>query len=250
VTDGIPPDDREKLATEAVEFIHQAILLPPIERVRSLKLTEETVPVELFHFTSIDGLMGILSSRAIWATLATALNDPSETRYALRLTDDVLDSLRDVRPPLARSLRALLHDEPLQTKLRPLDQFCYVTSFCETKSVASQWLSYGRNGTGVAISFLGKSLAGKSHDLVRVIYDTARQRELISDFLAASSAGIDRIERELYGGHAEQGLVDLAAHMVLQAIKLVSPVFKAPAFIDEREVRLILYAVPQVADAT
>jgi hypothetical protein len=37
----------------------------------------------LFHFTDCDGLVGILTSKALRASLATSLNDASETIYAL-----------------------------------------------------------------------------------------------------------------------------------------------------------------------
>src|SRR5437764_3979379 len=40
-------------------------------------------PPILFHFTDTAGLVGILSNRSLLATLATALNDTSETQYAI-----------------------------------------------------------------------------------------------------------------------------------------------------------------------
>src|SRR5262245_44244873 len=43
-------------------------------------------PRELFHFTDLVGMTGILESRTLWATLATSLNDQSEISYALERT--------------------------------------------------------------------------------------------------------------------------------------------------------------------
>ena len=44
---------------------------------------------KLFHYTSIDGLYGILTSKELWATDAEFLNDPLETQYARSVIAEV-----------------------------------------------------------------------------------------------------------------------------------------------------------------
>jgi hypothetical protein len=40
-------------------------------------------PERLHHFTDASGTTGILSSKSLWASLATALNDATEVIYAV-----------------------------------------------------------------------------------------------------------------------------------------------------------------------
>jgi hypothetical protein len=47
----------------------------------------------LYHYTTIEGLKGILESEEIWATDVDYLNDGSEYVYAERFIEDVLTDL-------------------------------------------------------------------------------------------------------------------------------------------------------------
>ena len=48
----------------------------------------------LYHYTSQEGLMGILSSGAIWATHVLCLNDYTEYVHALEITKTIVESRR------------------------------------------------------------------------------------------------------------------------------------------------------------
>src|ERR1035441_9565471 len=43
------------------------------------------VPAVLYHYTTAEGLLGILNEQAFWATDCEFLNDSSEMRYGLQL---------------------------------------------------------------------------------------------------------------------------------------------------------------------
>ena len=45
----------------------------------------EQVPHVLYHYTSADGLIGILSSKSIWLTDLRYMNDLSELQYSKAL---------------------------------------------------------------------------------------------------------------------------------------------------------------------
>src|SRR5262245_31729354 len=47
-------------------------------------------PAVLYHYTTAQGLHGMLTSGRVWATNVGFLNDPSEMRYAARLIRDVI----------------------------------------------------------------------------------------------------------------------------------------------------------------
>jgi hypothetical protein len=46
-------------------------------------LGNEDFPATLYHYTSVDGLLGILRSKRIWATDIRFLNDRSEFFHAM-----------------------------------------------------------------------------------------------------------------------------------------------------------------------
>lgn len=48
----------------------------------------------LYHFTTTDGLIGIISKSEIWATEILYLNDHSEAAYRYRLQEDLAGWIR------------------------------------------------------------------------------------------------------------------------------------------------------------
>ena len=49
----------------------------------------------LYHYTTLEGLKGILQSRALWFSHISTLNDPSEFKYGQQLVTDVLKGFID-----------------------------------------------------------------------------------------------------------------------------------------------------------
>lgn len=52
----------------------------------------------LYHYTSLEGLMGIIESKSIWATNVLYLNDASELNYSLKLIEEEIDNLKEKIP--------------------------------------------------------------------------------------------------------------------------------------------------------
>ncbi|WP_445163216.1 DUF2971 domain-containing protein [Mycobacterium sp. Dal123C01] len=73
-------------------------------------LTENSIleTPDLYHYTSIDGLFGILEKKQLWATHASYLNDTGEFTYGLGI---VLQELESYRKELNEAQAA--RDEPL-----------------------------------------------------------------------------------------------------------------------------------------
>jgi hypothetical protein len=61
----------------------QAQLGREISRAMKQYAVDETPPHPAYHFTTLDGMRGILESRSLWVTLATAAKDSTEIAYAL-----------------------------------------------------------------------------------------------------------------------------------------------------------------------
>src|SRR5205823_7132069 len=56
------------------------------------------LPDTLYHYTSADGLVGMLDTGRIWATHAAFMNDPTELQYAAAVIGEALDAVeREVR---------------------------------------------------------------------------------------------------------------------------------------------------------
>jgi hypothetical protein len=106
----------------------------------------------LFHYTTAAGLLGILSSSAIWATDFRFLNDAQEAIYAREL---FIEALRSTDNPALQAGHPL-HDaaesfgrefayykELVAEELNSPDFPVYVTCFCESGDLLSQWRAYG-----------------------------------------------------------------------------------------------------------
>jgi hypothetical protein len=133
---------------------------------------------EVFHYTGVSGLAGILMTGTLWATHAEFLNDREEYRLFFshrfpgllrQAIDRAFDSIHDPRVR-SRIADPLGGDHAARDKwfenllphlaggIREMEE-PYVTSFCATRSPAvadhgllSQWRGYGRDG-GYAVVF-------------------------------------------------------------------------------------------------
>jgi hypothetical protein len=111
----------------------------------------------LHHYTTADGLKGIIEKDELWATSAYSLNDSSEITYGYGLLKEVLDNwlAKNLRPEdsmalgVARGLRQLFGEDLLNRNLiRPI----YLACFCEDDNLLSQWRTYGQSG-GYSLGF-------------------------------------------------------------------------------------------------
>jgi hypothetical protein len=130
----------------------------------------------IFHYTNADGLLGILKSKALWATHYRYLNDTSEAAVIRSLILPILEEeTAKIMPKLAeRGLLegyyefhggradALLAEGQYKSLVRVIDVVSpfYVLSFCKHQlgspefkhGLLSQWRGYGAAG-GFAIEF-------------------------------------------------------------------------------------------------
>jgi hypothetical protein len=105
----------------------------------------------LYHYTTAEGLKGIIENQELWATSAYYLNDSAEILYGYRLLDLALENwlmranpeASSVSRGLAGSLRRYFgHDALERNVITPI----YLTCFCEEGNQLSQWRTYGSSG--------------------------------------------------------------------------------------------------------
>lgn len=202
-------------------------------------------PPSLFHFTTIDGLVGIIGSRSLWASIATALNDPSEVIYTVRIADEFLQAgCPSGHQAFCDHVRYYLdpNNAPREFQLR---WHAFVTSFCGHAESATHWLHYGRSGTGVAVAFDSKAIVQQPFELVKVVYDPDEQRKFIGSVIQAI---LNKFEALAPGAPANPSneFFRVVAHLTAQAVWAAAPRFKSPAFASEEEWRLITYELDGV----
>ncbi len=200
---------------------------------RRLRLVQEEHPDTIYHYTSLEGLVGIVNSRSVWMTDYSYLNDRREVRYGIDL---LLDAVNELQSEATRDdVQGLLSSwkEKLQA---PTNRVC-ITSFSGDDDSLSQWRAYGP----IAIGFPVYTLAPHVNQsrLQSVEYELATQRKLIQVYLnhlvSAFEADVDgnRLERipDLY--HKSDRFLELAAF------------FKHHSFRTENEYRLVYIDYPE-----
>ncbi len=140
-------------------------------------MTEDALPKTIYHYTTYDGLLGILKEKALWATKIHYLNDASELsepldvaksfleQYALQLTTDVIENAEEKLEINTRMLEEIRYNERIN--------IC-VASFCADGDLLSQWRAYGLPDAAFAIGFhrerLVESIGSQPFKLNRCAY--------------------------------------------------------------------------------
>ncbi len=119
------------------------------------------VPPKLWHYTTVGGLEGILSSGRIWATEVYSTSDSSEFIHASEFITQSLQELpeQDEHQQFAKQFVIDKVQNDLEKgMLSPSYRGVFVASFSEARDLMSQWGWYGERGHGVSIALdLNKS---------------------------------------------------------------------------------------------
>ena len=198
----------------------------------------------LFHYTSLIGIIGIISSKAIWATNILYLNDASELNYSLGLLKEEIVSFQKAIG------NALIPEYAFYTqiidniyKFIPSESFAFfVCSFSEEKDLLSQWRGYCPEGIGFSIGLKLRRLHEWAQQnnctLEPCIYDAEKQkivlRNLIEQISYRYKTELNNSTKELKNEKEITLLVDL-----LEEFAKLAPTFKHPKFEEEKEWRII-----------
>lgn len=135
----------------------------------------------LYHYTDASGLIGIFTSKTIWATSLRYLNDSREDLHGANLIGKFLQQC--ARGENSKKQEFLKKYEQKFSR-NPGGSFIYASSFSERPDVLSQWRGYAPAG-GYAIGFrkqFVERLANINGFLLRKCeYDTDRQMQIIEE---------------------------------------------------------------------
>jgi hypothetical protein len=191
---------------------------------------ESNPPEEVFHYTSAEGLCGILNKKLLFASDLFCLNDPSEFQYGRSIIRDVLATKPDV---VSKALLRNLSEGPLFPHVGK-NWAIYSISFCGTKDLLGQWRGYG----GTAGYAIGMKVANLLKDGVarfavhRMLYDQSKQREVV-DWLVSESTLV--FERHAALQDQDELLNEIGSRLVQTIFSL-----KHPAFCGEDEWRILM----------
>lgn len=217
-----------------------------LDIVTELKCRGVDPKLLLWHYTSGNGLLGIVGSGTIYATQVACLNDGSEVLYGRHLLRDALIDIktRGVTSKDEDQLIDLVVSEA-QIAGPPINSF-YVACFSHKKDDLSQWRGYCGGENGYAIAFLADGFYENKHGsyLVRVNYDADDHRrwaaKIATTTLKFYSEGIESRsgdERERW----KKDFIEIWSRMTLQ----IALYIKDAAFNAENEYRIVHEVVGQ-----
>ncbi|CAN7540035.1 DUF2971 domain-containing protein [Rhizobium sp. LjRoot258] len=191
----------------------------------------------LFHYTTLQGLLGIVSSKVIWATNIHYLNDSEEFAYGL----GYLRTEAEARAKNASSG----HQAILLRVASLVDYFkqgyVYTASFAEDDDLLSQWRGYGAGG-GVCLGFvvgdLQKIAKRSGFRLIKCIYEQSQKAALAKEFIVHSLTTIDAATT------LDDERVEEFANQIVTRYQQLACAFKDPSFREECEWRIISKFVP------
>ncbi len=210
----------------------------------------------LYHYTTFEGLKGILKNRSIWFTHTSTLNDPLELKYGKNLILDILNKEISKKhdPIINKLLNALV------VQINSFDDViyeAYVACFCESDNLLSQWRGYGHHGGGYNIGLeftsdtkfyhVSDPFEDESYVILRkIIYHLDKQKELVSKYLSSILLNASHAINH-YKNHG--GLPDMWENMAaIESSNILCDLllsFKSSVFEEENEWGLILAIQPE-----
>ncbi|MEQ1794242.1 MAG: DUF2971 domain-containing protein [Nitrospira sp.] len=206
----------------------------------------------LYHYTSLDGVRGIVDTGSLRATEIRYFSDAAEMKHAVdRLIPEIWfrEGFGRSNPKLLSQLREWLSHRLIAGHM------LYVGCFTSNGNLLSQWRSYCPKAKGVSLGFDQTKLsaaATRQHWRVgKCIYDPEEQEVIVTKIL-------DEIERlaEKRGENTDPSKrhPSNAFHDIFEEIETdllhMAALLKHPAFHEEQEWRLVSPVVTNYVEAS
>ena len=194
----------------------------------------------IYHYTTMDALLGIVKKKQFWATKYDYMNDIDEFRIAISVLEEVL-KLERVEQSVFRDVKGEFWDD-MRSDIK--DDY-YVISFATERDSQLLW-SYYSEYDGVNIQIDHEALYDTFKSCLKwcglVIYDSAEQRECMRKTLCEEFLG-----KEEYGNMKSLSeistLIGDNYKMVIDNMAVIceaySMFFKNSCYCNEKEYRYI-----------
>jgi hypothetical protein len=222
-------------------------------------MVENNPPIDkVYHYTSITGLYGILSSKCLWLTEHSYLRDFTEVIHGLKRLFCALDAQRP--NAFADYVCGSVYQKGILAIISRVSYHTFVFSFSEDGDSKSQWQEYANAYKGVCLSFNYDKLyskvfehrrlvtfQGTDHTIKyaepayfsRAIYDDSAKAEIVDrivrkaiELAASECEGVSTDERNKI-------FQDVFTNALYVLLKLFA-VFKDSSFAAERERRIVI----------
>jgi hypothetical protein len=193
----------------------------------------------LWHYTSWEGLEGILRSKSLWASRIDCLNDSSEFQHAVGVFVDEIRRRHQLR--FGTDLPYEADVQIRNTMKRATTTDVCIASFSSLYDDLSQWRAYSGTGPGIALGFdpddLAEAASMNLATLQRCTYDDSSQRDLLASI--ANQVFHQWPEQQSVKETYEQG-IRKAVESILRVFAVLGPRMKDAAFNAENEWRIIV----------
>jgi len=194
-------------------------------------------PDKLYHYTSVQGIEGIIRSRAVWATVVHYLNDAQEFRHAFGVARSVIHGKRSTADGEVADL--LSHFGDSLERIEHV-RIC-VFSLTEQGDLLSQWRGYCPPSGGYSIAFspdfLTPFLEKHRFFLAPCTYDDVDHQKLVQEVIDEVVQGVQGL-RKTTGASLDE-LKEKMLPVFFFRFAQVAPIIKHPSFAEEREWRLV-----------
>jgi hypothetical protein len=249
-----------------------------LEETATLRLYEWDVlhsdyPGELWHYTGVKGIRGILSEGHLRFSDAAFLNDHSELAYAVDLAEEVIKEKLSAPPgPLVQEYleafqRRIKSDKENRREYGFVNP-AFVACFCKDGDSLHLWRAYTGNGRGYSIGFFPDMILAQLKPLKieeaiyrppsdktstnvqrqtriyepalrSVIYEVDQQRDLLGKLIESFIQVVNEFEPVLQSGNVNNWTRTAFSNRLYPVFYHYLCSFKHPTFRDEKEWRLI-----------
>jgi len=194
---------------------------------------------EVFHYTDLAGLIGILSNKGFWLSDVCFLNDAEEIQNGVDLTSSLIRKLLEKK-------RYKIFQKVFEETLKKLKESSlvgnhYISSFSLTSDSLEQWRAYAQNGSGICIGFNVKEKTKYNHFtlmphyyLQKVIYKNSQKNWIL---LTVIRKYFSEFQKDIRNGITID--IDDYVNSLAQSLSSVFINFKNTAFQSEKEVRIV-----------
>ncbi|WP_026896800.1 DUF2971 domain-containing protein [Daejeonella oryzae] len=193
-------------------------------------------PDTIYHYTDLNGLLGILLNKSLFATHFSFLNDCRELLYSKEVVNTFMkNSKEEYSSAFAKSL---IHLTSLEFNSVNLDD-TFITCFSRDKDLLSQWRGYSRNNQGVAIGFnmdLRNSLSPQVDMSYFIEYNKLKQLKILKELIQISFETLSELKDEYKILQTE--FRSLFSSTVSNMLREHLVLFKDASFSEEKEYRI------------
>lgn len=214
-----------------------------LSQVNALRqeLLGQDPPNALFHYTTLQGVVGITSSRIVRAMSVASLKDSSEIHYGVNLVETEVE--RKIHEKISQATKAILSQ--LSVELRARISRTFVACFCASPASKFHWTSYGPyclrfETDGNREPLLRVAVSGAQVGYFKAIYAEASQQSAMKRALSAVVAAVERNTFGVLEGPWAESMIRFLARNASELLLDIIVSFKKAEFWRDEEWRLVV----------